>query len=191
MEPRLFRSVQDRVIAGVCAGIGHRFGVEPSLVRLVWVVLGVLTGVFPMLVLYVLLAVVLPDATTPVHPVASFRPSPPLPSDRGVPGATPEHPYGPPPPDYARPGVPPAPSPASAWNATSPPGWGPTVRPAARAPRRAGRDGSFLFGAVLLGLGALFLLRELLRVDWDLVWPILLLGVGGWLVFRASRPRHT
>ena len=36
---RLMRSVYDNKLAGVCAGIAHYFGVDPTLVRLIWLVL--------------------------------------------------------------------------------------------------------------------------------------------------------
>lgn len=32
----LVRSRQDRIIAGVCAGIGHRFGISPWLTRILF-----------------------------------------------------------------------------------------------------------------------------------------------------------
>ena len=35
---RLYRSRTDRVIAGVCGGLADYFGVDPILVRVVWVV---------------------------------------------------------------------------------------------------------------------------------------------------------
>ena len=34
MNDRLYRSVDDRVIAGVCGGLAVRLGVDPSLVRI-------------------------------------------------------------------------------------------------------------------------------------------------------------
>lgn len=34
---KLFRSKNNKVIAGVCAGIGEYFGVDPTVVRLLWV----------------------------------------------------------------------------------------------------------------------------------------------------------
>ena len=33
MNDRLYRSVDDRVIAGVCGGLAVRFALDPSLVR--------------------------------------------------------------------------------------------------------------------------------------------------------------
>ncbi len=34
---RLYRSRNDRMVAGVCGGFGEFFGVDPSLIRLFWV----------------------------------------------------------------------------------------------------------------------------------------------------------
>jgi phage shock protein C len=42
--PRLTRSATDRKIAGVCGGIAEYFVVDPTLVRLIWVILSVLCG---------------------------------------------------------------------------------------------------------------------------------------------------
>ncbi len=40
---RLYRSRNDRVLAGVCGGIGDFFDLDPTLVRLAWVVLTLLS----------------------------------------------------------------------------------------------------------------------------------------------------
>jgi phage shock protein C len=39
MEPkRLFRSRKDRILGGVCGGMGNYFNLDPVLVRVIWVV---------------------------------------------------------------------------------------------------------------------------------------------------------
>lgn len=38
MENRLMRSRYDRKLGGVCAGIGRYFNVDPTLIRLGWVI---------------------------------------------------------------------------------------------------------------------------------------------------------
>jgi phage shock protein PspC (stress-responsive transcriptional regulator) len=39
MEPkRLFRSKKDRVLGGVCAGLGNFFTIDPVLVRVLWAI---------------------------------------------------------------------------------------------------------------------------------------------------------
>jgi phage shock protein C len=57
----LRRSATDRVIAGVCGGIGKYFNIDPVIVRLAFVVLFLMPGVGLLsLVAYVALAVVVP-----------------------------------------------------------------------------------------------------------------------------------
>lgn len=70
-EERLARSCSDRVIAGVAGGIGHRAGVDPNLVRLLFVLAAVLTSGLAALV-YLLLIAVLPEEApaAPEPPVA-------------------------------------------------------------------------------------------------------------------------
>lgn len=55
---KLYCSKSDRKIAGVCGGLGKYFGVDPTLVRVGFVLLalpGGLPGVFPYFVLWVLI----------------------------------------------------------------------------------------------------------------------------------------
>ena len=40
-EQRLYRSQHDRLVAGVAGGIANYFGVDPTLVRLAWLLLTV------------------------------------------------------------------------------------------------------------------------------------------------------
>jgi len=35
---KLLRSTKNRMVAGVCGGIGEYFGVDPTVIRLVWVI---------------------------------------------------------------------------------------------------------------------------------------------------------
>ena len=42
---RLMRSRTDRKIAGVCAGVAEYFDLDVSLVRVVWLIAGVMTGI--------------------------------------------------------------------------------------------------------------------------------------------------
>ena len=56
MNDRLYRSVDDRVLAGVCGGLAVRLALDPSLVRILWVVVALVTGLLPLLVLYVIMA---------------------------------------------------------------------------------------------------------------------------------------
>jgi phage shock protein C len=41
---RLYRSKKDRIIAGVCGGIAEYFEVDPTLIRLAWVIFTLMAG---------------------------------------------------------------------------------------------------------------------------------------------------
>jgi phage shock protein C len=55
---RLYRSRNERMIAGVCGGLGQFLGVDPTVIRLIFVA-GVLVG-FAGVLAYLILAVVIP-----------------------------------------------------------------------------------------------------------------------------------
>lgn len=57
---RLFRSVDDRMIAGVCAGVADYFDIDPTLVRLLFVLgfFGTGSGLFWA---YVIMMIVVPE----------------------------------------------------------------------------------------------------------------------------------
>ena len=59
-EPgRLYRSRSDRMLTGVCGGIGKHYNIDPTIVRIIFAILalGWLTG----LLLYIILSVVIPE----------------------------------------------------------------------------------------------------------------------------------
>ena len=41
---RLYRSGKDRILGGVCGGIGEYFNVDPTLIRLAWILFSLLYG---------------------------------------------------------------------------------------------------------------------------------------------------
>ena len=57
---RLYKSSKDKKLEGVCAGIAEYFALDPTLVRVAFATLVVLTGIVPGIALYVLLAVIMP-----------------------------------------------------------------------------------------------------------------------------------
>lgn len=50
----------NKKLFGVCGGIGEYFGTDPTLIRLAWIVMTVLTGVVPGIVGYIVAALVIP-----------------------------------------------------------------------------------------------------------------------------------
>ena len=61
MEKRLVRNVQDKKIAGVCAGVAHYLDIDPTIVRVVWGVLAFCYGAG--IVAYIILWIIAPVAT--------------------------------------------------------------------------------------------------------------------------------
>ena len=57
---RLARRPQDGMIAGVLAGIGAAYDIDPTLLRIGVVALAVITGGMPLIVLYLIAAVIMP-----------------------------------------------------------------------------------------------------------------------------------
>lgn len=57
----LRRSTSERMLAGVCSGIGQKVGVDANLIRFGWVVLTLFSGLFPGVVAYAVLGVLLPQ----------------------------------------------------------------------------------------------------------------------------------
>ena len=60
-ERRFLRSRTDRVLAGVCGGIAEYYGSDVTAVRILAVVIAVLTGILPLLFVYLIAAVLVPD----------------------------------------------------------------------------------------------------------------------------------
>jgi len=186
MNGRLYRSRDDRMLAGVAGGLAEYWDADPSLVRIVWALLVLLTGGIA-LVIYIVMAFIVPDEDE----LAYTMPVP------GTPASTPTTPA-------AAASVGPAPSatgPASAGGpvlTAAPAGWVPpypqppyvmdrlAARRAAREARRAHRRqhhgsgiGVVFAGIFLVLLGVFFLAREWLpQLDFDWFWPLILIALG-------------
>ncbi len=152
MSTRLERSTTNRVIAGVCGGIAEYLQVDPTLVRVFFVVAAVMTAGLAFLA-YLALLILMPLPGQPVPFVKSESAGgAAMAAEVDAPG--PERPMRPPP------------------------------DPEAGERRRAA------FGYVLIALGVVFLagnLGVLRGVRWDLVWPVVLIGLGGLLLLQRAR----
>ncbi len=58
---KLTKSSHDRVLAGVCGGLAEYFDVDPTLVRIGYVLLSLVSAAFPGLLVYIILAIVMPE----------------------------------------------------------------------------------------------------------------------------------
>jgi phage shock protein C len=60
MSKPLMRVRQGALIAGVCGGLAKWFGWDPTIVRVVYVMLTLLSAAFPGVILYILLWILMP-----------------------------------------------------------------------------------------------------------------------------------
>jgi phage shock protein C len=57
---RVYRSRENRILAGICGGLGELYNVDPTLIRLGLVFLGLATGGMPLLIAYVVGIFIIP-----------------------------------------------------------------------------------------------------------------------------------
>ena len=159
MRDRLYRSRDERVLFGVAGGVAEWLDVDPALVRIVFALLVLTAGVG--FLLYIIMAIVIPEE--PAHVGAA-----------PMPGEAPAMPT-------TEPGAPAA-APAGYWVDDR------ATRRAARRARRAesGGQGVVIFGAILIIVGAWFLVRRYVTwLDGDLLGPIVLIVIGALLLAGA------
>ncbi|MEO8437215.1 MAG: PspC domain-containing protein [Chloroflexota bacterium] len=168
MTERLYRSRDDRMLAGVAGGLAETLDVDPSIIRVVWAVLVFLTGGLALLV-YIVMAVVVPERPAGQevwHPGGAAAGGPTVPTEPVADGG---------------------------WRA--PDG---TVVPragtASTSPRRArgagdGARGGLIVGLILILIGAFSLVRQLAPAfDLALWWPIVAIGLGILVIVLALLP---
>lgn len=61
----LQRSRGNRMIAGVCGGLAEWLGWDPTIVRVLYVLVSVLSAAFPGILVYLLLWIIMPKAPPP------------------------------------------------------------------------------------------------------------------------------
>ncbi|MBD9252890.1 PspC domain-containing protein [bacterium] len=61
---RLYKSRNNKMICGVCAGIADYFNIDPSIVRVLWAVLALAAGTG--ILAYIACAIILPEGDTEV-----------------------------------------------------------------------------------------------------------------------------
>lgn len=162
MADRLYRSRNDRPIGGVAGGVAAWLGLDPSLVRIAWVVLALVSGgIF--LIVYIVMMVVVPLAPEGWQPRTAYDRYQ-GPTDQSGPA-----------PDGS------VPPPPHSW----PEGWAQRQTGAPSDPGRAG----LIAGLFLIALGGWFLVDDYIHIDWAVAWPMLVIIAGVALIVGAAR-RH-
>lgn len=172
MNRRLYRSRTDSVIGGVAGGVAEYLDVDPSIVRIVWAVLAIITGgIF--FILYIVMWIVVPET-----PPGMWAPGPGAGASAGPPAA--------PAPGSSESTAPSSSEPAAGAELPRAEPWAAAGYPQPRAQRHG--SGGMIFGLILVGLGVWFLLDE--YIPWlraDLLWPIGLVLIGVTLLVVSTR----
>jgi len=155
-ETRLHRSVHGRVIGGVAGGLADFFGMDPTIVRLIFVLLAVFGG--GGVLIYIIMWIVLPEKRTLPGYTGFQAPAdapPPTGSDSGI-GETYE---GFPNSNAAR-------------------------YPETEAGPKHKFEGSLIGGLVLILIGSFFLAERFIpHISFGDFWPLLLVVIGLVLIF--------
>jgi phage shock protein C len=61
MTKKLYRSVSQKMLAGVCGGLAEYFDLDVSLVRLLFIGIALVTAVLPMTFFYIIAWIVVPQ----------------------------------------------------------------------------------------------------------------------------------
>ena len=165
MNRRLYRCRHDRILAGVASGVAERFDLDPTLVRLLWVV-SVFFGGFGLLA-YIVMAIIVPLEPAGGPVAAEYRSGP------AAEGASGE---------------------ATGQGAGAAPAcWHAAALEHRHVPRDNGRLATIV-GIVLILFGALALVDTVLP-DWAdhgrFLWPAFILAIGALLVASAMRRDST
>jgi phage shock protein C len=151
------------VIAGVAGGIAAWVHVDPSLVRVAWVIAAIFSlGI--LVLVYVVMMIVVPLAPDGWSPQPQTRATP---GGNAVPGWGQGTTASDPAPATSRPN-----SSQTAWDG--------------QATRRSGR---LVAGTVLVLVGMWLLVGQYVDIDWNLLWPLIVIGAGVVLIAAALRRR--
>lgn len=163
-ERKLYRSVHGKVIGGVAGGLAEFFGMDPTIMRLVFVLLFVFGG--SGLLIYIILWIVIPEkpmllnyssGNQPPNPAQGFTPS----GDDTGRGETYEGFYQGKQQSYAG-----------------------EVRQETGGKKLSKMDGGLIGGLILILIGTLFLIERFIpRISFGDLWPILLIAIGLTLIF--------
>lgn len=191
----LYRSREERMLAGVCGGIGEYFAVDPTLVRLVFVLLGVFTGVG--VLAYIVLWIVVPEeGGRPLYEEWKSEGETEAAEAGGTPAAettteaatteaavTSAPPATPEPPAASQPPAASGAGPVPVTGATRP-------GPNDHATHDGRRGGGVGLGIILIVVGGVLLANRLipqLNIDVWKLWPLLIIAIGMAMILRPRR----
>ena len=205
MNPRRLTRSRDRQLAGVAGGMAEYLDIDPTVVRILWIIVGIASGGLA-IVAYIILALVMPQAPYATAP-GGWAPAPggwaPAPAAAPAPAPGPAGGWGSP---QAAPAWGTGPD-AAAFAAPAAPAWG--AAPAAPAPGQSWDAGAYaasqarqraegrglgaaaIVGVVLIVFGAIALADAALP-GWAaaaILGPAVILALGAALLVSSLRRR--
>ncbi|HEY0220900.1 MAG TPA: PspC domain-containing protein [Candidatus Paceibacterota bacterium] len=61
MHKKLYRSETNKVFAGIIGGVGEYFDLDPTLLRLGYILIAIMTGIFPAIIAYIIAILIVPN----------------------------------------------------------------------------------------------------------------------------------
>ena len=58
---KLYKSTNNKMLSGVCAGFADFIGIDPTIVRVIYALVSFFTGGFPGVIIYIMLAIIIPE----------------------------------------------------------------------------------------------------------------------------------
>lgn len=58
---KLYKSTNNKMLSGVCAGFAEFIGIDPTIVRVIYALVSFFTGGFPGVIIYIMLAIIIPE----------------------------------------------------------------------------------------------------------------------------------
>lgn len=181
---KLYRSQQDRMLSGVSGGLAEYFDVDPTLVRLLWVLAAIFSGGLAV-VAYIVLWVVVPHQGYTGPPSRAAREN--LDEIRSEARRVADDLRQ----AVSREGAEPGPSEGETWpetEAAEVPA--PSYTRSAASPDTYRHRRTVWAGVLLIALGALFLASNMglfWWFNWRMLWPAVLIAIGLLLLLTRNR----
>ncbi|MCK9281840.1 MAG: PspC domain-containing protein [Melioribacteraceae bacterium] len=164
MKERIFRARRNKIVAGVCSGLGEYFNIDPVIVRILFVVLTIMNGIG--ILIYILLWIMVPEE--------SFEKAFGLNDD--IPPANPFENKS----DENQ----------NTTEGTASNNWtndGSSI-PDYNIPLPKRTDGRLIAGSILIIIGALFLIDDIIpSFNFSDLFPILLILAGAFFIYNSKK----
>lgn len=155
-ENRLYRIVNGRVIGGVAGGLAEFFGIDPTIIRIIFILLTIMGG--GGILIYIILWIVVPERYITQSPYSTY--SPPINSDSSSGSGVGETYKG--------------------YDPVSATGQPEIIK------KNSKMEGSLIAGLVLILIGGFFLFeRYMPNIDFGDFWPLLLILIGILMIIKG------